>query len=151
MIESTITKATAKAIYKSKFVLLIPSMIVGLILGFLKESDILLKNNLLIFSIVLSVSLLLILLSLLLGIKIGMRKLIDTKFILNEDQLIKEKQRNKIKINVSEIKKLTENWVGLTVSATSGKIIIPKQIDNYENFTEELRNSIEIQKKLSAQ
>ncbi len=137
MIESTITKKTAKEIYKSKLVIFIPAGIVGISLGMFQANSTLNDASLL-YGTVLPITILLVLSAFIFGIKRGIKKLTGTKFILNGTHLTKEGSIRNKSLELTKIKKLKQNWSGLFISGSGGIIEIPKQLPDFNTFKIEL-------------
>ena len=120
MIESTIDKTTAKAIYKSKAGLFIYAVILGIGLGIYKSS-LETHNYKLTFGIVLPVTLVIAGISIFIGIKIGIRNLTGTKFQINETEIIKHSNNGKIIIPLEKIRKVKKLKSGILVTGPNGK------------------------------
>ena len=133
-----INKKDAQKVFKGRLIILLPAAFIGLFLGLFVYSDELGFD--LLIKVALPISIIIIAGSIYLGMRLGMNKIINTVFVLNDESIKEETKLGKIKtIKIKEIVTLKENIFGLTINDSKNKIIIPKQLECYSDFKNDIK------------
>ena len=141
MIESIITKKTVIGIYKSRAFSIVFSWLTGLSLG-LFHAYRLLSDPMLVFGIMLPIIIVVTGFSIFIGIKIGIRRYANTKFILTKTHFVHEGFKKNVKLDVKKIIEIKKKSHGIIVVGSEGKILVQKQVPNYSKILDKLEEYV---------
>lgn len=140
MITETIDKRTANLMIKGKLPVFIPAIIIGTSGGIFYATSAVNISMTLMLGVVAPFSLIFGCLAAYVGASLGANNMIGSTFKLTDNELILEKENGSKKINTEEIKSAKENIWGLKVSGKSTSIWIPKQLSNYSEFNNKIKD-----------
>lgn len=138
-----IDKERASKIFNGRLPIIIPASLIG-IMGGLGIGVHQYAGRLSLFSVlvvVIPISFLLTILAVTISRKVLIRKLVGT-IELDADRLTRTSEADgTVSIKRENVGNIKEDTFGLRVTGKEGAVRIPKQIDHYEEFKEELSNS----------
>ena len=139
MITGTLDKLTATSIIKAKLAIIIPAIFVGTIGGIYFATREITLSQTLMYEIVAPITIIISFAAAILGAKLRTNKMIGSAFQLTNEELVLSKDKKTTIIKIQEIESTKENMYGLTISSKSSSIWIPKQLDNYAEFSSKLK------------
>lgn len=118
--------------------LIIPCVIIGTLGGIYYETSGTNADMQLMYGIVAPIVMIVGFLAAIFGAKLSADKLVDVTFQLNDQELNRIDGNNTVTIKLNEIKSSKLNMFGLKIKDHANSIFIPKQLDNFSNFSDQL-------------
>jgi Na+/H+-dicarboxylate symporter len=138
MINYRVSKNDAKKVYMARMIIIIPSVLIGLTLGLIFNSDKLSLDKTIKF--VIPMFIILAVGAIYLGIKTGINRMTNTVFVIDNESIVEETNTGFIKtINIKDIMSIKENIFGLIIKDSKKKIGIPKQLECYSEIKHRLK------------
>jgi hypothetical protein len=140
MIETTFDKENAKLMAKSRLPIIIPSIIIGTLAGIYHQTSGMNNDLKITYGIVAPSVIIIGFIAAFLGAKLSADKLINVKFQLTDNELKRIKGDDTITIKLDKISYSKLNMFGLKIKDQANSIFIPKQINDFSKFNDQLIN-----------